>query len=124
MNKYNNSNLVCIFFFYFFLKKPFFSKKLFSFFLFLLLFSLFLFYLLLIEKKIQFFEILVIEVFKNSINDFQNSIQINENLFIEIRFSILFSILDFETNDSQIEILRTQKFKLLSKNSKLNSNFF
>ena len=64
---------------------------------------------------------LIIEIFKNSINDFQNSMQINENLFIEIRFSILFSILDFETNDSQIKTLRTQKFELLSKNSKSNS---
>ena len=64
---------------------------------------------------------LIIEIFKNSINDFQNSMQINENLFIEIRFSTLFSILDFETNDSQIKTLRTQKFELLSKNSKSNS---
>ena len=64
---------------------------------------------------------LIIEVFKNSINDFQNSMQISGNLFIEIRFSALFSILDFEINDSQIEVLRTQKFELLSKNSKLNS---
>ena len=48
---------------------------------------------------------LVIEVFKNSINGFQNSMQISGNLFIEIRFSVLFSIHDFETNDSQIEVL-------------------
>ena len=31
--------------------------------------------------------------------------QINENLFIKIHFLILFSILDFEINDSQIKIL-------------------
>lgn len=58
------------------------------------------------------------EIFKNSINDFRSSMQISENLFIEIRFSILFSILDFETNGSQIEILRTHKLNSLSKNLK------
>ena len=49
---------------------------------------------------------LTIEIFKNSINDFRNSMQIKEDFFIETRFSILISILDFEINDSQIEILR------------------
>ena len=47
---------------------------------------------------------LVIEVFKNSIKDFQNSMQISGNLFIEIRFSILISIFDFKINDSQVKI--------------------
>ena len=75
--------------------------------------------MLLIKKRIQFFEMFVIEVFKNSINGFQNSMQISGNLLIEIRFSALFSILDFETNDSQIEILRTQKIRIVIEEFKI-----
>ena len=60
----------------------------------------------------------IIKIFKNLITDLRNSMQICEKLFVETRFSISFSIFDFEINDLQIEILRTQMFNLLSKSSK------
>ena len=69
-----------------------------------LLFLIFYYYslLLIIKISLQYYEMLVFEVFKNSINGFQNSISIRGKRLIKILFSLYYSILDLRKIDSTI----------------------
>lgn len=69
-------------------------------FLFIYLFSL----LISILIRFRYYEMLVIEGFRNLINGFQNSIFFDSKKRIKIRFSLYYSILDLNTNDSKISV--------------------
>ena len=87
-NKYEDSNIVSFFFFLFFF-----------------LFFLLLLSLLIKNIKIQYCEMHIIEIFKNSTNDFQNSIFIDDKKPIKMRFLDWWWTLDSNINDLKISIL-------------------